>query len=223
MIKHNQDGAVSGVAISLVLCVLLLLAAIGFGAWSFTSRQDYKNNSDQKAAVAADAAVKQEDIKKDKQFAEDYKKPLKTYDGPDATGSLHINFPKTWSGYVVDSVSSGSSATMDAYFAPGVVPAKDDANSVFALRVQLVGQSYADVVKNLSSLQAQGKISVKAYALPKLPKITGVEVTGQVTNQKDVTMVILPLRSQTLQIWTEGSQYIDDFNNNILPNFSFAP
>jgi hypothetical protein len=36
-------------------------------------------------------------------------------------------------------------------------------------------------------------------------------------------MVVLPLRSQTVQIWTEGTQYVDDFNKLILPNFSFSP
>jgi hypothetical protein len=36
-------------------------------------------------------------------------------------------------------------------------------------------------------------------------------------------MVVLPLRSQTLQIETAGSQFLGDFNNNILPNFSFSP
>lgn len=222
MTKHNQDGAISGAVISLVFCVLLLLGAIGFGAWAYTSRQDYKNNSDQKAAAAADVAVKQEDVKKDKQFAEDYKKPLKIYQGPDSSGSMHIEYPKTWSGYVVDSSTSGA-PTMDGYFAPGVVPSKDDQSSIFALRVQLVTQSYSDLVKSLATQQQAGTVSVKAYALPKLPKVVGVEVTGSISNQKTGTMVMLPLRSQTLQIWTEGNQYIDDFNNNILPNFSFAP
>jgi hypothetical protein len=33
----------------------------------------------------------------------------------------------------------------------------------------------------------------------------------------------LPLRSQTVKIWTEGSQYGGDFNKYILPNFSFSP
>ncbi len=221
MIKHNQDGAVSGVAVSLVFCIIFLLGAIGFGAWAYSSRQDYKDNSDQKSAVASAAAVKQEDAKKDKQFAEDYKKPLKTYDGPDETGSLHVEFPKTWSGYVADS-SSSSNATTDGYFAPGVVPSKDDQNSVFALRFALLGQPYADVVKSLPGSQ-DGTVSVKAYSLPKLPKVVGIQATGKIDNQKDATMVILPLRSQTLEIWTDGSQYLNDFNNYILPNFSFAP
>lgn len=221
MNKHNQDGAVSGVVISLVFAILLLLGAIGFGAWAYTSRQDYKDNVDAKVSVAEDAARKDESIKKDKQFAEDYKKPLKTYIGPDAYGSLVITYPKTWSGYV-DDTGTGN-ATVDGYFAPGIVPSKEDKDSVFALRVQIVNQTYSQTLKALESKQEDGKLKAEAYALPKLPKVVGVKVTGELDSQKTGTMVILPLRSQTLQIWTEGTQYLSDYNNNILPNFSFSP
>ena len=221
MNKHNQNGAVSGVAISLVFAILLLFGAIGFGAWAYTSRQDYKDNVDAKVSVAEDAARKDESIKKDKQFAEDYKKPLKTYIGPDAYGSLVITYPKTWSGYV-DDTGTGN-ATVDGYFAPGVVPSKEDKDSVFALRVQIVNQTYSQTLKALESSQEDGKLKAEAYALPKLPKVVGVKVTGELDSQKTGTMVILPLRSQTLQIWTEGTQYLNDYNNNILPNFSFSP
>jgi hypothetical protein len=221
MIKHNQDGAVSSLAISLVFCILVLIGAIGFGAWAYSSRQDYKNNSDQKATVAAETARQQESTVKDQQFAQESKNPLKAYNGPDSTGSLHIEFPKTWSGYVVD--SGQNSNTLDGYFTPGVVPSADDQSSVFALRVQVEDQAYAQEVKSLSNQQQQGDISVSAYSLPRLPKIVGVKVVGQLTEGHNVNMVMLPLRSETLKIWTDGSQYVSDYNDIILKNFTFAP
>jgi type II secretory pathway pseudopilin PulG len=221
MIKHNQDGAVSGVLMSLIVAVVLLLGAIGFGAWAFTGRQDYKTNVDAKVAVARDLAKQQEAAVKDAQFAEDAKKPLKTYQGPDQYGSVALQYPKTWSGYVDD--TGKSSAIIDGFFAPGVVPSLTDQNSVFALRIQILSQPYAQVLQNFSGQQQTGKLAVTAYSLPKLPGIVGVRLTGQLNDRSTVTMVVLPLRSQTLQIWTEGTQYLDDFNNNILPNFSFSP
>ncbi|PIZ61632.1 hypothetical protein COY17_03900 [Candidatus Saccharibacteria bacterium CG_4_10_14_0_2_um_filter_52_9] len=221
MIKHNQDGAVNGVVVSLILTIVLLLGTIGIAAWAITGRQDYKNNSDKKSAAAAEVAKQKESSAKDLQFAEDAKNPLKTYNGSEALGSLIINFPKTWSGYI-DSTGSGSGA-MDGYFAPGVVPAINDQNSVFALRVKVLSQTYAQVVQAFAGQVQSGKLTTSAYALPKLPKVVGLLATGEITDQKNVTMVVLPLRSQTLQIWTEGSQYLDDFNKNILPNFSFSP
>jgi hypothetical protein len=220
MIKHNQDGAVNGVVISLVLSVFLLMAAIGFGGWAFASRQDYKNNSDAKAADAAAAAVKEAGRKKDLVFAESYKNPLKTYVAPEANGSIQIQFPKTWSGYVT---TADSSQPLDGYFAPGVVPAVNNDTYSFALRAQLVSQAYSDVLNSFSSQQKDGEVTVSAFAFPKLPKVVGVRVVGNISEKKKVDMIVVPLRSDTLKIWTEGDQYQNDFNKYIIPNLTFSP
>lgn len=222
MIKHNQDGAVNGVVISLVFTVLLLLGAIGFGFWAFSSRADYKDHTDAKISTAVQAATAQESTIKDKQFAEAAKNPLKTYFGPETLGSLVVNYPKTWSGYV-DTASGSSGSTLDGYFAPGVVPSLTDKSSVFALHVQVINRPYAQVLESYTGQQQANKLTISAYALPKLPKIVGVEVNGSLGDQVTGTIVILPIRSQTLEIETDGTQYLADFNNNILPNFSFSP
>lgn len=233
MIKHNQDGA-SGVGVSLVLTVLLLIGAIVFGIWAYSSRQDYKNNTDAKVVAAVAVAKKQEAVVKDKQFAEESKNPLKTYAGPQAYGSIVLKYPKTWSGYIVDSSNSdngGSSTPIDGYFQPGIVPSVSDTNSVFALRLQVLGQSYSQTLNGVNSSGSQSTTPpvVKPYALPKVPKTVGVMITGSLPvsggsgNDKTGVMVILPLRSQTLELWTEGNQYTHDFNKYILPNFTFSP
>lgn len=229
MIKHNQQGAVSGAAVSLVFTTLLLIAAIVFGVWAFSSRQDYKNNTDVKINTAVTAAKQNEDKIKDAAFAQEEKNPLKTWNGPEAYGSLVMAYPKTWSGYVaVASDSNGGGNPVDGYFYPGVVPSVSDQNSSFAVRVQVNSQSYASVVQGLSQTNSQNPRTVTPYALPKLPKVVGVKVTGSLpissgSGQKTGVMVILPLRSQTVEVWTEGNQFTNDFNNIILPNFSFSP
>ncbi|HEX4774846.1 MAG TPA: hypothetical protein VH234_04995 [Candidatus Saccharimonadales bacterium] len=220
MIKHNQDGA-AGLLVSLILSLILLVAVIVFGAWAFNSRQDYKNHTDAKVAVAVGQAKQQEDVKKAADYAEAAKNPLKTYNGPEAYGSLIVNYPKTWSGYVDD--TGQGSALVDGYFAPGVVPSTNNQNSVFALRVQVVSQSYSQVLQSFSGQEQGGKLTAAAYALPKVPSVVGVKVNGQLNNQTSTTMVVLPLRSQTLEISTQGAVYLNDFNNYILPNFSFSP
>lgn len=224
MIKHNQDGAVNGAVISLILAILLLIGAMVFGGWAYSSRQDYKNHTDQKIADAVTVAKQVESTAKDKQFTEDEKNPLKTYTGPQAYGSLVIQFPKTWSG-AVDDTGSASGALVDGYFNPGVVPSLTNQSSIFAMRVQVLGQTYAATVQSLDGLQQSqdNPTTFAPYALPKLPKVVGLHLTGGLPNQKTGTMVVLPLRSQTLEIWTEGGQFTADFNNYILPNFSFSP
>jgi hypothetical protein len=226
MNKLNQDGAVSGAAISLVICVLLLLGAIVFGAWAYSSRQDYKNNVDAKVNAAVGIAKQEESTQKDKQFAEEEKSPLKTYNGPEAFGSLDVSYPKTWSGYVDD--SGNGSQPLDGYFNPGVVPSIGAQNSVFALRVQVLSQSYTQTLQTFQSASSSNggpALTIVPYALPKVPKVIGVEATGTLPNTNNVvgTAVVLPLRSQTLEIWTMGTSYLNDFNTYILPNFSFSP
>jgi hypothetical protein len=222
MTKHNQDGAVSGVGISLVIAIVLLLTAIGFGGWAFTSRQDYKDNSDAKSEAAVAAAKAQLSDQKDKEAAEKEKSPLRTYTGPEAYGSIVLKYPKTWSGYNASSASTSSNNPVDTYFAPNVVPSITDKDSVFALRVQVVSQPYAQVLQQISQ-DTQHAPTISAYSLPRLPKVVGVKAVGSIDQKDNVTMVVLPLRSQTLRIWTEGNQYLDDFNNFVLKEFSFSP
>lgn len=221
MKNHNQDGAINGVVVALVLVTLVLVGVGAFAFWAYSSRQDYKNNTDQKITAAVAVAKQQEDARQAAQYAEQAKSPLKTYNGPEAYGSLVVNYPKTWSGYV-DDTGTGNSL-VDGYFAPGVVPSITGQSSVFALRVQVLGQSYSQTLQSISDAQQSGKVTVAAYSLPKLPKVVGVEVTGQLNEQSNSTTVILPLRSNTLEISTEGNQYLNDFNTYILPNFSFSP
>lgn len=221
MIKHNQNGAVNGLMLSLILVTVLLLGALGFGGWAYSQSQHYKNDVKAIVSEAEEKASLQTAAKKDKQFAEEVKNPLKTYSGPEAYGSLILNYPKTWSGYV--DASGNGSGLVDGYFSPGVVPPTSSTSSVYALRVQVLRQPYAQVLQTLNSQQQTGKVSVSAYALPKLPQVVGVKVTGEIADKKTVIMVVVPLRSDTLKIWTEGTQFVDDFNNSILPNFSFAP
>jgi hypothetical protein len=61
------------------------------------------------------------------------------------------------------------------------------------------------------------------YSLPKLPQVGGMYLTGQISQRQQGTMVLLPLRDKTLEVWTESSAYMNDFTNNVLPNLTFSP
>jgi hypothetical protein len=216
MLNHNQDGA-SSVGLSLVISIVLLVAAIGFGAWAYSGRQDYKNKVDSKISVAVQQAQQQEAANLNASFAQQEKSPYSTYDGPEAYGSIVLQYPRTWSGYVD---TSGSDYPVDGYFNPGVVPSITSQSSVFALQVRVLNQSYS---QTLQSLQQNG-VTSQAYALPSLPKIVGVELSGPIaSNQTNETMVVLPIRADTIEISTDGTQYLNDFNNTILKYVSFSP
>ncbi len=227
MLKHNQNGAVNSLVLSLVLCVLFLFGALGFGGWAYMSRQDYKDNTDQKVSAAVEIAKQKEATAKDAEFVQAEKKPLRTYNGPSEYGSIVMSFPKTWSGYVSVNATNTTSNQIDGYFYPNVVPSISDPASLFAVRIQVVGQPYDQVLATITNQLKSSSNSVPPtytpYALPKVSKAIGVKLVGTLPDQKQGEMVILPLRSQTIKIWTESDQFKADFENNILPNFSFVP
>lgn len=220
MIKHNQSGAASGLLVSLILTVILLLGAIGFGAWAFSSRQDYKDNADAKINTAVQAAITKNSAAKDVQFAEELKNPLTTYNGPETLGSVVLQYPKTWGGYD-NSATDGSS--LDIYFNPRMISMIGNPKAIYALHMQVLNQPYSNVLQSFAGQQQAGQLVVKAYSLPKLPKVVGIKATGTFADGSSGTVVVMPIRSQTLEVETSGSQFLNDFNNYVLKNLSFSP
>ncbi|HET9098192.1 MAG TPA: hypothetical protein VFN51_01090 [Candidatus Saccharimonadales bacterium] len=217
MAKHNQDGVISGLGLALILMTLVLVGTAYFAFWAYSSRQDYKNNTDKKIAAAVTVAVNKNTDALNASFAQAEKYPLTAYTAPVADGSVHVLYPKTWSG-LVDTTGGGD--MLDAYFAPGLLPPINDSSSIFSLTINLLNQPYSQAVQQVQG--AKGA-TITAYSLPKLPNIIGIEVSNYVVGNITKTEVILPLRSYSLVISTYGTQYLNDFNTNILPNLTFSP
>lgn len=217
----NERGIMNALLLPLIIVGLLLVGALAFAIYAFSGMQDYKNNSDEKSAAAVTAAVKVSDAKKEAAFAEASKSPLKTYSGPAAYGSLQVPYPKTWSAYVIE--QAGSGASVDAYFNPNFVPSTNVTTNTFALRAKISNQAYASVLQTYQATIKNGKLTAVPYAFPKVPNTIGTRLTGEIQSGKQGSMVIVPLRDNTLQVWTEGSSAVTDFETYVLPGLSFSP
>jgi len=223
-INEVQSKATNRVVILLIIVIIGLIVAVVFGIWAYAGRQDYKNNTDKKITVAVVVAQKKQIAVDATSYAVAEEKPLLTYDGPLEYGSLVVEYPKTWSAYVaVASADENSSTPVNGYFQPGVVSDVQNTANTFALRVQVLQQTYDQVLQALDSQAQNGQAIVTPYALPKVPSVIGVKVNGTIGQNIRGTMVVLPLRTTTLEISTESADYETDFNNVILPNFSFSP
>jgi hypothetical protein len=220
---RNLDarGLLNALLLPLIVVVLLLAGAVGFAFWAYGSRQDYKDNVAAKVSVAVAAAVKTEDAKKAADYAEADKYPLKTYTGPSAYGSLQVQYPKTWSAYIIEQASGDPS--VDGYFQPNFVPNTQSSTSTYALRVRVTSQSYANVIQNLQGYVQTGKTTATPFAFSKVPNDIGTRFDGQIADNKQGSLIVVPLRANALEVSTEAPQYADDFNKNILPNLSFSP
>jgi hypothetical protein len=70
----------------------------------------------------------------------------------------------------------------------------------------------------------KGLTTVSPYKAPSVPNVVGSEIVGQLPSiSRTGTMVVLPLRTLTLELWTEGPQFVTDFSSIVLPNFTFSP
>jgi hypothetical protein len=221
MNRLNQRGAINMLLIPLGILLLFFFGALGFGIWAFSERGRYKDHSDQEVAVAVQEAISNTQESEAFKYAEEAKKPYETYIGPATYGNITVNYPKTWSAYVVESERGGN--PVNGYFQPKVVPSVTDQDKTFALRVELVQQSYDTVLTQFKALLTASKVTIAPYKLDKVPSVVGSRIEGQITPKKQGTMVILPLRNMTLKVWTESNDFKGDFDTHILPNFTFVP
>ncbi len=220
MNKLDQQGS-AGLLISLVVTVCLLLISFGFGLWAFSSQQNYKNNVDQIVSREVKVAVDKNSTAKDNEFAELQKSPLKSYNGPPAYGSTILKYPKTWSAYV-DSSGEGA-APVDAYFNPNYVPSTQTNGVVYALRMQVTSDSYDTELQQFDDQVQAGKVRISPFSFANVKGVVGVKVIGQISENTQGTLILVPLRDKALKLWTESDQYKADFNKYILPNFKFSP
>lgn len=219
-IMRPQQDRPLGLIISLVLAVIFLLSAIGFGFWAYTNMQDYKNNSDKKVSAAVETAKKAEGTKKDAEFVEAEKKPTKTYTGPATFGSVNFSYPKTWSAFVTE---ANGSPNIDGYFHPNIVPGIQSGTG-FALHVQVLESSYSGEVSKWQNQVKSGKVKVSAYKASRMQAVTGTRVEGEIQNKLQGILVLLPLRDKTIAISTlSRDQFAGDFDNIVMASLTFEP
>jgi hypothetical protein len=217
-LKSSEQGAFNVLVIPLVLSTLFFFIALGFGLWAFAGRNDYKNNVDQKIATATKVAVDRANTAKDNEYLEKEKNPYRDYTGPDVLGSFSLKYPKTWSTYL--SLEKGNTVMI---FHPLVIPANDK-TAAYALRVEVIDGPYDKEATKWDSDAKTGAVRITPYRLPKLPDVLGVRIDGQIVkDKKRGSIVLLPMRDKTMKISTESEDFVKDFNNIILPNFTFVP
>ncbi len=220
MKQIDRRGEVSLTLVFMIVFIVLFLGAAGFGVWSFMSRQDYKNNTDQKVSAAVEEATETTKKEKDKEWEEKEKQPYRDYISPAPFGTVNIKYPKTWSGYVSENPNTAN--PVDGYFHPNYVPGVTSGTN-FAIRVQVSEKTYDQEVKLYATLVKTGKVTSTPYKAPKVPGVTGTRLEKEIFPKKQGTMILLPSRDKTLKIWTESTQFTPDLDNIVLANLTFVP
>ena len=136
-----------------------------------------------------------------------------------------MQYPRTWSAYITE-IGNGSTPIV-GYIHPGFVPNIQDINIAFALRIEVVNTTYADMLRQFDSNITQGTIKLEPFSFPAVPGSLGAKLSGAIkpgSEKIQGTMILMPLRDKTIKLWTESnSAFANDFNTAVLPNFSFVP
>ncbi len=215
-VSNSQRGDINVLLIPLITAVILLFGSLGFGIWAFVERQDYKDNSDQKAEAAVTVAVEKAKTQKDNEFLEREKEPLRQYTGPAQFGSITLKYPKTWSVY-----EKSDDQKHTVLMQPNIVSGAT--NTSYALKVEVLDTAYNQTIAQSEGLLKQGKLTASAYSFPKTASVVGLRFDGEISNGKRGSVVFMPLRDKTIKISAESEDRIADFNGIILPEFTFQP
>ena len=204
----------------LVFFILAFMGSSVFAFLTFAKMQDYKNNVDEKVAVAVSEAVKTTEETKEKEFLERSKSPYKKYKSPATFGAIEITYPKTWSASVDE---HGGSVLVNGYFHPDYVPGPKS-GTAFALRVEVLEQPYDKVLGTYDSEAKKGSIKVSPYKADRVPSVLGARLDGEIEKGLKGSAVILPLRDKTIRISTQSYEsFGNDFDKTILSNLIFTP
>ncbi|HEV2403277.1 MAG TPA: hypothetical protein VGS08_03690 [Candidatus Saccharimonadales bacterium] len=215
----SQRGVLNTLLIPFILLSLCFIGLAAFAFWAYGSRQDYKDHTNQKIAAAVTTVKQQTEANDAKQYAKAAKYPLATFTGPASFADIVVQYPKTWSSYVAVEPTSGT--PINGYFYPNTVPDIQNPTNTYALRIQLIEQSYSTVMQQFNGSVTGGRLKVAPYTLPKESSAIGSVLSGQIASNKQGTMVVVPILNMTLELWTESSGFQSDFTNLVLPNVTF--
>jgi hypothetical protein len=212
----GERGEINTLLIPLILSTIFFFGSLGFGVWAYMERGHYKDDTDAIVAGAVESAVEKAKSEKDNEFIEREKNPYRDYQGPASLGSIQFKYPKTWSGSFKE-----SNTELQVTMHPALVPLNEKTS--YALKVEVVNQAYDRVATSMESSVKNGKLTANPFRLDKLDSVVGTRFDGELRTEKQGSVVILPMRDKTLRITTESQDFVGDFNNIILKNFTFSP
>lgn len=222
----NQNGYSS--TLSIVVLASLFVLSLVFGFWAFSGRQDFKSNSDKKAAAAAASAKSEQSATDKAKYDALLKQPYKSFTGSATYGTISFSYPKTWSAY---DDQTNLSEPINAYFYPGEVPGVSGPTA-FSLRVELTSTDYAQAISQYLSQVETGQVKSAAYTPPKMAGVKnvqpGIRFDGTIWqngdgSNKQGSLVIVKVRDKTLQIYSQSPDFADDFNSIVLPSLTYVP
>ena len=216
-LSKDQRGISNSLTIPLIGIGILAFGLLASTIYLFTELDGAKNERDEFATAQVEKASDSFEKDIEAKYFQKEKEPFLDFDGPELLGGITFKYPKTWSVMVEQSVSDNEQ--INAYLHPGIIRFDDESSRSYALRMQLIKDTYSAALEPYIDLVKEGKLKSKAVVFN---GTEGVRLDGQLSEEDRGSMVILPLRDKTMKFWTESPDFIDDYNT-ILETFLFNP
>lgn len=190
--------------------IVLTLASIGlliFGLWAYSQYTSVKGPVEEQRAAAAEAARADERAKLEQEFKQKEKEPFVSYMAPGVFGAFTFKYPKTWSLYAFEDESG--KLQLDVYGNPETIRTFKSKTNSYAFRLKLERELYSEAVEDYQDLVEDKLLSVQTV---KVSGITGTRYSGQLDKEHSGDLILLPVRDKTLYVWTEGKDYLEDFD-----------
>ncbi len=207
-VVSDDKGGKSSLIKTIVIVVLSLVSVtfIGLFIWMFVSYNDARTDVDGQISAAVNAAVDEQVMKDEAEFAEREKDPYRTFAGPVDYGELSFEYPKTWSLYVASDASNGGD--FKALFNPIEVNASSAIN---ALRLTIRDAAY-DTVSAEYQKEMNKKDSGLTVESITFNGIAGDKYTGKIPGTElSGYIVIFKIRDKTAILQTDSVLFEGDF------------
>ncbi|MEX0748482.1 MAG: hypothetical protein WD467_00790 [Candidatus Saccharimonadales bacterium] len=202
----NQKGNTTNVVIWTLAFMSVTLLVLS--TWALYKYYLERTTVDDQVKAAVETARADQQELAEAEFEIERRSPYRTYTAPDIYGGISIDFPKNWSVYVEDSTAAREQ--IDLYIHPQIVRLQRNVDAPYAFRLQLRDELYSEVVEDYQSSIEQGELSSRAVTVA---DIDGVRLSGQISGEQTGTAVVLPYRDKTILLWTEGGNYVAEFND----------
>lgn len=196
-----------------ILTVLTVLFGLGtvifivLFVWMAARYADVSSDVEKQIKDATIAAVDENTVKLEAEFAEREKTPNRTFAGPADYGEVSFEYPKTWAAYEYSSASNGGD--YGAVFFPYTIYGTDD-ETINALRFSILSNtSYESFISDLSEDIADGLITQDTR------QINGANAmfyVGEIREGIYGAMAVIKLRDKTVILQTDAyTVYGNDF------------
>lgn len=209
-VNTGSNGLVKNIIIALLAVAMVIFA--GLFVWKAIESSTVDNDVDEQISIAVNKAVEDSRVKQEEEFMEREKEPFKTFSGPIDYGQLTFRYPKTWSVYISNTASDGGD--FHAFLNPGQVEADNNGETIYALRVSIVNDSFDNVAKSYNDFveSKDSELSVKTENVNNNTSV-GNLYTGLIPRTEfKGSILIFKIRDKTAILQTDSELFKEDFD-----------